>query len=471
MQNQSQHKGEDKARYKKSKILRMISAGLIAFCLWFYVISVERTETERSFSKVEVLLDGEAVLEERGLKIISDKDLTVDITLNGRRSILNSLRSSDIKVWVDLTRIYEAGQKSLSYEIEFPGDVQSSSVEVVKRNPDAITLTVADWATKRVELQMPQINGTPAEGYRVGDGITQEDETVVLSGPKAIIDQIEAARVVVNVEGVSESQEIRKGFVYYDSEGNVVEDTLSVTASPDKTLVHVPILKDKTVGMNMPITVGENVDNAEFSLNVTVDMDDGTQSTFDGLILVEDGQVSFDAPSLRAGEDGLIYMDLGTITAFGNPQAVNYVTDGELPDLVLNGPFEQVYTNPQIDLQQDGVSCDVRSVTVSVTSREMEMKEIRGVDVKGIPQSAEYDPLIVVVRGFAEDLEKVKKSDLQAVVTDKILSDGEYSVTITVAEGLNVKVVGTYTIRVKLPTVNTDFPEDGQAPGPVILPY
>ena len=448
MQNQSEKKRSEASSFRRSKILRIITSGLLAFCLWFYVISVERTETEQEFSGVEVVLDGETALEQDNLKIISDKNMKVKIKLNGRRSVLNKLRSSDITVRVDLTRIYESGTKNLPYEIVFPGDVQSSSIEVVSRNPDTVTLTVVDWSTKRVDLRAPQIVGTPAEGYRVGDEITQSDENVSLSGPKEIIDRIHTAGVVVDVEGVSKTQSGRMSFLYYDENGNQIQDTDAVTANPDKTLVEVPILEEKDdVKLQLPLSIGPEVDDTEFTVNASVTLPDGTKSDYNTVVLVESGEVKTE---LIKNEDGKYYLDLGTITAFGK---VEYVTAGELPTLELTDRFENTYTHEDVDLQQDGVSCDVESVTVSVTARKKITKNISGVSIQGIPTDADYAPLIVQIKGFEEDFEGVVKSDIRAVLDDAPIGSGTYDVTVTIDGHPEITVVGEYQVEIKLPTV------------------
>lgn len=453
MQNQSDKKPSKDSSFSRSKILRIITSALLAFGLWFYVISVERTETEQEYTGVEVVLDGETVLEERGLKIISDKDMTVKLKLNGRRSVLNKLRTSDITVRVDLTRIYEAGTKNLSYDIEYPGDVQESSIEVVSRNPDAITLTVAAWATKRVDLLDPQIVGTPATGYRVGDAITQEHKTVSLSGPKEIIDKIHSAGVVVNVEGVSESQEMRMSFLYYDEQGNQVTDTDSVTANPDKTLVRVPILKDKNVGIHLPLTFGEAAEDGEFTMTVSVALANGEKTDYTGVVMVENGAAVLSGDALRQSEDGMLYFDLGTVTAFGSAGTMSYVTEAELPLLELADEYQQTYTREDIDLQQDGASCDVDSVTVSIAVRRKVMGEIRGVSVPGIPSGATCTPLTIQIKGFAEDLEKVDKADILVTLNTIPVVSGKYDVIVTVEGHPEITVVGEYQVEVKLPSV------------------
>ena len=62
--------------------------------------------------------------------------------------------SSDITVLADLTRIYEAGEKQLSYSVSFPGSAQNNPIEVVSRKPDSITLTVVEWASKEIPVEL-----------------------------------------------------------------------------------------------------------------------------------------------------------------------------------------------------------------------------------------------------------------------------------------------------------------------------
>ena len=76
----------------KSKIINLLIAAVLACVLWVYVVTVERTDMEWDFYNIPVVMDGENILEEKGLRIISDKKLTVSLRLFGNRSDLNKLR-------------------------------------------------------------------------------------------------------------------------------------------------------------------------------------------------------------------------------------------------------------------------------------------------------------------------------------------------------------------------------------------
>ena len=147
----------------KNKILTALLAALIAIALWAYVITVERPESENTFYNVPVVLDGENVLQDRGMMITSDTDMTVTVKLSGNRSDLNKLKSSDIAAVVDLSRIAEAGDKTLSYIVSIPG---GTNLEVVSRQPENIALTVTEWAVKEIPVELTYEGRVP-EGYYV----------------------------------------------------------------------------------------------------------------------------------------------------------------------------------------------------------------------------------------------------------------------------------------------------------------
>ena len=75
----------------KNKILSMLLSVILAFALWYYVITVVSPGSTDTFYDIPVVLVGETALEERGLMVTSVGNTTVDLTLSGNRSELNQL--------------------------------------------------------------------------------------------------------------------------------------------------------------------------------------------------------------------------------------------------------------------------------------------------------------------------------------------------------------------------------------------
>lgn len=256
----------------KNKVLTALLSAVLAFGLWLYVITVERTQIEQTFYNVPVVLDGESVLEDRGLMITSNTERTVTLKLSGNRSDLNKLKSSDITVLVDLTRIYEAGKKNLSYDISFPGNVQNSAIEVVSRKPDSIELTVAEWSTKEIPVQIETV-GTPAEGFKIDEAnISASPKGVDISGPKELIDQIAMGKITVDMDGAKESFEQRQKLTLCDSQGNPMNEDLSaVFVGEHMILVKVPVLMEKQISLRLPIIPGGGLTEADVTVSMSFD--------------------------------------------------------------------------------------------------------------------------------------------------------------------------------------------------------
>jgi len=464
MPNQPKQNTEEKSHFPKSKILRIASSAAIAFVLWFYVISVFRTEVELPFRNVQVEFEGASVLDDRGLKLISDTDLEVDLTLNGQRSVLNSLRSSDLTVRVDLTRIYEAGTRGLTYEIVYPGDVASSDIEVVSRTPDTIKVTVVSWAEKRVNVKEPVVTGTPEEGFRLGiiDSEDWSPKTVRIAGPKEIIERIQYAGVVVDVQGATESKEIRKSFIYYDADGNVLEDVDAIQSNPENAQVKVPILMESAVNLRLPLKVDKDVTDMEFLLTATVTLADGTRKEFSGTLFHSEAGFTSEDKVFGGLDEGDVYLDLEQVIAFGPLLDMEYITEANLPELDLNGVVRKEYSAQDLDFAQDGIGCELQSIVVTVETRAMQTRDFK-VTVQN-ENNAQFTVVrppegyyVVTLKGFEEDLNQIKAEDIIVLMPENVTAAGSYPLEVMVPGHPEVEVLVVPYVTFRNPTGGSQY--------------
>lgn len=393
----------------KSKVLTGLLSAVIAFGLWLYVITVERTQIEYPFYNIPVVFDGESVLQDRGLMITSDMDQTVTLTLSGNRSDLNKLKNSDITVLVDLTRIYEAGEKTLPYTV-IPGN-ETNSIEVVSRKPDNIKLTVAQWATKEIQVQI-KTYGAPAAGYKIDEAnISAAPKSVDISGPKELIDQIAMGKITVNMEGAKETFEQRNKITLCDANGDPVDADLSnVYVENHKILVRVPVLMEKEISLRLPVVPG-------------------------GGLTENDAKVS---------------MSFDKITVTGSPAVVSKMSDViELEPIDLGketGSFENreyTFTLPEGVKSREGNVVEVSLTLPERATRELYIPKVR-FEAMGVPAGYEVayqtQRIYVTLQGKAATLSRLEIMDIRVVVdlTDATES-GYYPVQIVVD---NVQGVG-----------------------------
>lgn len=385
----------------KSKVLTVLLSAVIAFGLWLYVISVERTQIEYTFHNVPVIFDGESVLEDRGLMITSDMDQVVTLTLSGNRSDLNKLKNSDITVLVDLTRIYEAGEKTLSYDVSIPGN---SAIEVVSRKPDSIALTIAEWSTKEIPVQIETI-GTPAESYKIDEANKFSDpKSVDISGPKDLIDQIAMGKITVNMEGAKESFEQRQKITLCDANGNPVDEDLSnVFVENHMILVRVPVLMEKEISLRLPVVAGGGLteDDVTVSMSfnkITVTGSPAVVSKMADTIELEPIDLSKDTVSFENKEYSFTLPE-GVKSREGNVVEVSLTLPERASRLiyVLKSQFEAIGTPEGYDVAYTRPGINVTLQGKSATLSKIDPTDIRViVDLTGASSSGYYPVEIVV---------------------------------------------------------------------------
>ena len=81
---------------RKNKITAILLSLVIAFGLWLYVVTNVSQEAEYTIYNVPVVMEGEALLNEKNLMITSVSADDVDLTLSGSRSDLAKVNNSNM---------------------------------------------------------------------------------------------------------------------------------------------------------------------------------------------------------------------------------------------------------------------------------------------------------------------------------------------------------------------------------------
>lgn len=232
----------------KNKIGTILLAFVVAFSMWYYVITVVSPEQERPFSNVPVTLEGESQLRERGLMLISDPNPTVRVELKGSRQDLNNLNSGNLTLTADLSGIFDAGEYQLGYSVEYPGNIPSGSVTVMNKEPSAVTVVVAERITRNIPVQLEFV-GDAAEGFIADKPQAELDyQEVSITGPKETVDQIDHAYVRVDCTDRTETITESYRFELQDAEGKPVDAAL-ITTNVEQIKVRVPVFLTKRLDL------------------------------------------------------------------------------------------------------------------------------------------------------------------------------------------------------------------------------
>ncbi len=255
----------------KNKFSYFLIALVIAFGLWIYVVTTVSPESEEVFHNIPVEWEtgSDDILKDKGLMVVSGSKPTVTLRLRGNRSDLNKLKNSDITIIANLAKINHAGEQSLSYDVYFTGNGGTNAFEIVNQNPSVLTLQIAEWATKDVQVVVNYTGTLGLDYIAYKDDVILTPNVITITGPKSVVDQVAQARI--NVDLTDQTETINRSYraTLCNSKGEPV-DVASVTANGD-VQVTLRILRVKELRLEITPKYGSVVteENSSWVLSHT----------------------------------------------------------------------------------------------------------------------------------------------------------------------------------------------------------
>ncbi len=215
------------------KILSVI----IAILLWSYVMSEVDPVSQRTYYDVPVQVEGLNRLKENGYQLLSFTDETVDVTIAGKRIVLNRLDKTDITVTCDIGNLSEGEHtKKVSISISNP------DVRVVESTPREVTCTIDEVISRTLSIEVKTLGDLP-EDFIIND-LNLVTKEVQVKGPRKLIDQITAAITYVKLQDRKESVIVNSKIILLDENENSIDN---LTLEPASTEVNLSISKVKSV--------------------------------------------------------------------------------------------------------------------------------------------------------------------------------------------------------------------------------
>ena len=367
----------------KSKVWTVLLSVLIAFGMWLYVITVESPGSTETKHNIPVVFEGETLLRERGLIIISDTEMDVDITLSGNRSDLKLVDASNTVVKVDLTKIYDPGKHELDYSVSYPGSVASNAFTEENRYPSRIQVTVEELASREIPVVVTY-TGKMSEAY-IADksNAVLSAHFVNVSGPKSVVDRIARAEILVDLTDSTESISRSYRYTLQDKDGEPVDAEL-ITVNTEE--IHLDLKIQMMKYLNLVVTI--------------VDGGGATKDTITYEIKPDKIQVSGSEAVLESLGDEI---NLGTINLAEYAEDAVITLPLTLPDTVTNHSNIEEVT---VDLK-----------FVGLTTRDITVDKIQLINIpEGMEAELITERITVSLRGPSSDIAKLNMDAITVIV-------------------------------------------------------
>lgn len=258
-----EEKTSAKERSQSDRIINTIAkilCFLAAFAIWLYAVDNDSTTITREFTSIPVRILGTNELANEELSIVSSTNNYINITVSGKKNIINKLTVEDIDAYVSLSGITEANEYVLDIIATPPSGV---SIDFLSQQKLSVYVDRSESRKFTIEPKMTEY-ALPND-YSLGDAILNYSE-VTISGPKEALDQIASVQAIVSLGTLKESQQyFGIPLTLLDAYGNVLTNTY-LKLSIQEVTMRVPIYLIKEVSLSTSF----KQTNSTFTDNISV---------------------------------------------------------------------------------------------------------------------------------------------------------------------------------------------------------
>ena len=415
---------------KRRNSFYLVISILVALGIWVYVDITQDITASKEVSNIPVEFQGEdTTLAERGLMLLPDSETTINLKLEGAKSILAQLDTAKLRVQADLSAVTETGIQTVPCRVIYPEYKFSSRLTATTpTNSFNITIDVGELYSREVEIRC-DIQGTVAEGYIAGEP-QFTPEKLELRGPQEEVDAVSYAKVSLNIEDATETVDQALPYVLYNEAGEPISGGDNHAVQDEiRVVLPVDVVKELPLEIDFQEFPGLSKNNVSYRIEPAS--------------IVVSGEAS-----LLNDVDRLV-LDSFDLSQLGGNEVYHYVI--QLPEgcTNLSGVTRATLTISFIDLVQD-----------TRTATEFQAENVP----EGKSVTILTDELTVRIQGTAADVAAVRDRDItvRADLQEVSAASGTYTVPaeILISTGGDVGVVGTYQVTVIL----SNFTGEDSAP-------
>ena len=295
-------------------------AFVFSVLLWIIVMNIEDPVDERTFSGIQVTVTHPEIVTNPGNTYqILDDSRTISVTVKAKRSILNKIKTDDIRATADMKNLDVRTRSLIPIDISIPS--YAGRFEATA-NPINLRVSIELGKSETFPITATS-SGTPRDGYQVGE-LKANPEKIKISGPESVIDSIDKVVALVDVSGQSKDEE--KEAIKDEKEYQVGIDALTIAVNPENPVTGV--LDDLSTEQIVSLFSGKyatwkDLDPSlpdEKVVVITRDINGGAHEVFQKNIM---GDTEVSSEAIQASSMGELVQDI-----IDNKYAIGYASFG-----------------------------------------------------------------------------------------------------------------------------------------------
>lgn len=258
-------------RGSQSNLSLAVYAIFIAFITWFIVSMSLYPSAPKTIDhvKVEIDLTGTSAAE-NGLSVISCGVEEVSVRLLGSRTTVGNINNDNLVAYIDASSVTTSGTKTLEIKVRSTAGIEYTVESIT---PATATVVFDKYETRPFKVTPKIPNVTFASDKTINhDEFTCEPDEVNITGPSAQLNKISDVYAVSNKEITLDSSYSLTSdeLQIYTSDGTLVDQS-GLELSTSNFVIDIPVLTQKTVGLNVQIVAPSYFDKDSVKFNMSAE--------------------------------------------------------------------------------------------------------------------------------------------------------------------------------------------------------
>lgn len=228
-----------------------IIAIIFAVFLWLIVVNLDNPVSTQIFSEVPVTIINEDIILSAGdtYQVLGEEK--VSVVISATRQVRQKLTKEDIVATADIKEM-DTSTGLVPIKISIPN--YAGKYESAEAAPRNLQIQREKSGKKVLSLTVSTGDSKVRDGYILGD-MTVNPDKVTITGPESILDQIDRAVALIDVEGLAKDSEETAKLELYDISGNPISQTrLGNNLGEGGITVSVEVLKIKSVPILLTVS-------------------------------------------------------------------------------------------------------------------------------------------------------------------------------------------------------------------------
>ena len=228
-----------------------IIAIIFAVFLWLIVVNLDNPVSTQTFSEIPVTIINEDIILSAGdtYQVLGEEK--VSVVVSATRQVRQKLTKEDIVATADIKEM-DTSTGLVPIKISIPN--YAGKYESAEAAPRNLQIQREKSGKKVLSLTVSTGDSKVRDGYILGD-MTVNPDKVTITGPESILDQIDRAVALIDVEGLAKDSEETAKLGLYDISGNPISQTrLGNNLGEGGITVSVEVLKIKSVPISLSVS-------------------------------------------------------------------------------------------------------------------------------------------------------------------------------------------------------------------------